>query len=306
MKSKRFFKSEIKFLLILILIIILPIIIVGGSKLRKRDFKYYLLNKDYDKLYTFIRYPSFTKKVFEKYMSYNFSGDLEILEDKRANGYRFITVKTDKGEKIISLSLEDGKEYWFFNDYANDFSIEAPLNAKVFIEDMVYINTTGRLKVEKLPLALYDVEAVLENCIPFRKKILAGQNFKIEMKLKEEAIKTCLKSIEDYYNFYQNSINTLKIQDISVLDKNSGLYKEVLDEIAWNKDLGNKVKKKILSYELKEAILENQNIKLKIKEKWEIKIDDGKKQSQKSEEYEKYYIFLYSKPNLISQIITNK
>ncbi|WDU82195.1 hypothetical protein [Caloramator sp. Dgby_cultured_2] len=62
MKSKRFFKSEIKFLLILILIIILPIIIVGGSKLRKRDFKYYLLNKDYDKLYTFIRYPSFTKR----------------------------------------------------------------------------------------------------------------------------------------------------------------------------------------------------------------------------------------------------
>jgi len=126
------------------------------------------------------------------------------------------------------------------------------------------------------------------------------------MKLKEEAIKTCLKSIEDYYNFYQNSINTLKIQDISVLDKNSGLYKEIMDEIAWNKDLGNKVKKKILSYELKEAILENENIKLKIKEKWEIKIDDGKKQSQKSEEYEKYYIFPYSKPNLISQIITNK
>ncbi|MCX7904478.1 MAG: hypothetical protein N2486_08190, partial [Caloramator sp.] len=132
MKSRRFFKSEVKFLLILILIILLPIIIVGGSKMRKRDFKYYLLNKDYDKLYTFIKYPSFTKKVFEKYMMYNFNGEFEILDDKRANGYRFITVKTDKGEKIISLSIEDGKEYWFFNDYADDFYVEAPINTKVF------------------------------------------------------------------------------------------------------------------------------------------------------------------------------
>ncbi|WDU82193.1 hypothetical protein [Caloramator sp. Dgby_cultured_2] len=100
------------------------------------------------------------------------------------------------------------------------------------------------------------------------------------MKLKEEAIKTCLKSIEDYYTFYQNSINTLKVQNVSVIDKNSGLYKEVLDEIAWNKDLGNKVMKKILSYELKEAILESEKIKIKIKEKWEIKIEDGKNRAR--------------------------
>ncbi|WDU82194.1 hypothetical protein [Caloramator sp. Dgby_cultured_2] len=113
-------------------------------------------------------------------MRYNFDGGIEILEDKRANGYRFITVKTDKGEKIISLSIEDGKEYWFFNDYADDFYIEAPVNTKVFIEDMVYINTSGKFKVEKLPLALYDIEAVLENCVPFRKKYLQGRILRLK------------------------------------------------------------------------------------------------------------------------------
>ncbi|KRQ87250.1 hypothetical protein ABG79_01053 [Caloramator mitchellensis] len=304
MKSKRLFNREVYFILFILMIILTPIILVGGKMFANRDFEYYLKNKDIDKLYSFIKYPSFSKKIFEEYFKYNFDGKIEIKEKKEMNNFAFLTVKTYSNEKIIILRKDDNKVYWDFNDYSTPFSITAPLNTKIFLEDMVYINTSGEVKIQNIPFGLYNLEAVLENCKTFSEKILSGQNLRINLELNDAAIENCKDIIRKYHEFYQKSINNYKIQDTEIIDKDRGIFNELIDEINWYKESNIKVKKNLNSFEIKNAYIDDNNqINIDTLETWDVEIKDEKRINKKNETYNKKYILLNPDYKII-QIIT--
>jgi hypothetical protein len=306
----RFYDREKRFIVFICLSLLfatLAFISFSIFKDRAISFERYLLNNDYENLYKHINRPDFSQEIFKAYMNYNFGSDISIAKKtKNKNGINYKII-TSQGEKIISLE-SDGKDYlWNFNDYIYNWVITIPKSAKLYIENQSFENKDGQVEIEKIPFGVYDIKVSMESCEPYSHRIMAGQNVEIKMSISKDTIEKCKNIINEYLMFKESAINNRFVSEVSCVDKQSGVYKEVVDEVEWLKTEDFKCTKSLIGIEVVNSTINKDNIIiLDVKEIWSVKINNEGNLSEKNEEHFNRYFINTDDKFIISQIKTIK
>lgn len=280
MEIRRLYKQEKIFLLkefLSVALIIMLFFILISSISFKNSFEEALKNMDYKKLYSYIQKPGFSENIFKAYMEYNFGENYEIINKTTLKEEIIFNLQTDQGMKKITINKIKGKYVWIFKDYIYNWHIKLPKNARLFINGEEYKNTDGEVLINKIPFATYDVDVEMKNCDKYHSRLMAGQDIEIKLNLSKEVIKKCEEIIKEYIIFKENAINNRNLIDISCIDKNSGLYNEVAEEIKWLNQQDYKISKKFTSLETINAVIDsNGTISIDVVEKWSSQlIADG-------------------------------
>jgi hypothetical protein len=310
MEVKRLYNKEVRFLIAFISVVVILIsaafsyIIIRSNS---DSFEKYLTSNNYNKLYSYIESASFSEPVFISYMDYNLGKDITIIDRIKTNDNITYKVKTSQGEKTINLTKKDKKYIWNFNDFTYNWQIGIPANAKIYVENEEVENKNGQALIESIPSGVYEVKVTMDNCNPYIAKIMSGQNIQIKLDLSDAALSKCKDTIEEYLKFKENAFNKRKIDNITSIDKNSGLYKEVVDEIEWLKTVDFKSTKSLAELTVVKGYLdEDERILIDVVEKWNVKIDNDGNVSEKIDEYKNTYSLVQGEKLIISQIKTNK
>lgn len=247
METKRLYDRERRLIIALIMaaafIILTGILVIG--RVGRDSFKDSLINKDYEKLYKYIENPDFSYNIFNAYMVYNYGGDIDIINTEKSADQIKYTIATDTGEKSITLEKRNGKDFWIFSDYVYDWNIKIPKNSKISIENMEFENKEGEVAISKLPFAVYQMNITAENCKDYNERVLSGQKLAIKLDIAPSAMKVIEEVIKEYINFRKNAINSGVINNINVVEKESGIYKEVVEEVEWLKNADYEISKEM-------------------------------------------------------------
>lgn len=292
MEVRRLYDREKRLIMSLILagvfLIFTGILLI--AKIKGSSFKDYLIDKNYEKLYTFIENPDFTYNIFNTYMDYNYGGDIKIINTEKKQGHTKYTIATDTGEKSIVLEEKDGTKFWAFNDYVYDWEINVPKSARLFIENMEFENIEGKVKISKLPFAVYQVRINADNCIDYNEKVLAGQKLGIKMDIDSGALKVCREVINQYIDFKSNAINFKVINDISCVEKDSGIYKEVIEQVDWLKNIDYKISKVMSSLTIEKCWMDFDGIIcVALVEVWDTTIINENGENITTDKYKNIY-----------------
>lgn len=292
MEVRRFYDRERKY--IRTFFIIAVIIIIAGVtaiiKFERKTFKDYLVEKNYEKLYSFIENPDFSFDIFNIYMDYNYGGEINIISTEKQNNYIKYIINTDVGEKTIILEKKEGRNIWLFNDYVYDWSISLPKKASIYIENQQLENKDGEVKIDKLPFAVYGLNIKSENCMDYTERVLAGQKLAIKLDVKPEALEICQEAIGEYLNFKKNAINFGTIDNIDCVDKESGVYSEVIEQMEWTKNLDYKISKTLSSLVIEKGSIDYDGIiSVEAVEVWETTIINENGENIASDKYKNIY-----------------
>lgn len=259
MEIKRLYDRESKFLKGVSLIIILGMLIgVFFFISSNRDnFQGYLMKKDYKTLYGYMQNPDFSQEVFNAYMDYNYGGNIKIIKKKNADGYTYYRIGTESGEKVIKLRKEKRKVEWIFDDYVYNWTMELPAGADISLQNTPLENKNGKIVIDRIPFAVYEINGEMENCDRYYARILAGQKVEIKMNVSSNVMLSCRDAINQYLNFKQNAVNNRVINDIKCVEKDSGVYKEVLDQVEWLKNNDYTIKKDLQSINIEKGEIED-------------------------------------------------
>lgn len=299
MEVKRFYDREIK--LVRAFFIIFAFIVIAGilliTRFGKKSFSDYLLAKDYEKLYTFIEKPDFSIDIFNCYMDYNYGGEIKITNTEKDNNNIKYIINTDVGEKVISLEERRGKSIWLFNDYVYDWYIKLPKLASIYIENLQLKNNEGEVIIDKLPFAVYQLSVKSNNFEDYNERVLAGQKLIIKMDITPETIKICEEAIMEYLGFKENAINLGIIDDIKCVEKESGLYKEIIEQMEWMKTIDYKISRDLSDLLIEAAYLDNDGvICIDVVESWNTTIINENGENITSDKYKNSY-FISSDEN---------
>lgn len=292
MEVKRLYDRE-KRLIMTIIIAGVFLVLTGAlliAKIRVSSFKDYLIDKDYEKLYTFIENPDFTFNIFNTYMDYTYGGDIKIINTEKNQGHIKYIIATDTGEKSIVLEEKNGRKVWTFNDYVYDWEINVPKSARIFIENMEFENIEGKVKINKLPFAVYQVSINAENCSDYNEKVMAGQKLSIQMDIAPGALKICREVINQFIDFKRNAINFKVIGDISCVDKDSGIYKEVIEQVDWLKNIDYKISKEMSNLMIQKYWMDfDGTICVELVEVWDTTIVNENGENMTTDKYKNIY-----------------
>lgn len=292
MEVKRLYDRERKLMRTLIILAI--IIILAGIFLiitiRKDSFKDYLINKDYYKLYTFIENPDFSFDIFNTYMDYNYGGDIDIINTEKDENYIKYDIKTDVGEKTILLQEQKGKSIWVFNDYIYDWHIKIPPKANISIGTIQLENKGGEVILDKLPFAVYPINISSQYYEAYNEKVMAGQKINIKMNIASDTMKICEEVVNEYLNFKKDAINLGVINEVNCVEKGSGIYKEVMEEMEWLKNVDYKVSRELISILPEKCIVDDDGIIcLEVIETWDTTIINGNGENITTDKYKNNY-----------------
>lgn len=306
MEVGRLYNKEKQFLVVVfssILALLLGIISIFIIKNRTSPLERAVLKSDYREIYKYIRDPDFTESVFKAYMEYNFGKKIDILEKNKSKYALEYKINGVNGIKKINL-VKDKEYIWNFDDYTYNWTINASKGTSIFIEDKEYKAVDGIVEIPRIPFGVYSLKAGLKGCSDYETRIMAGQSIQIKMELSEETIERCSDTIREYIKFKENAINTRQIGEIGCLSKDSGLYKELLEEIQWLKKQDFKAERKLVDLVIKKGFMEDNSIAVDTAEKWEIYIKSDGNESKKIEEYNNRYIISPGEKYIINQIKT--
>ncbi|EYE88325.1 hypothetical protein Q428_08435 [Fervidicella metallireducens AeB] len=282
MEIRRLYKQEKIFLLkesfSAALIIMLFYLIISSISF-KNSFEEALKNMDYKKLYSYIESPDFSENIFKSYMKHNFGENYEIVGKNNLKDEIVFNLQTDQGVKNISVNKIKGKYVWIFNDYIYNWHIKLPNNARLFINGEEFKNIDGEVLISKIPFATYDVDVEMKNCDKYHSRLMAGQDMEIKLNVSKEVVKKCEEIIKEYLKFKENAVNNRKLIEINCIDKNSGVYNEVAEEIKWLNQQDYKINKKFISLKTENAVIDsNGTIYIDVIEQWNsYLIADGNK-----------------------------
>lgn len=97
----------------------------------------------------------------------------------------------------------------------------------------------------------------------------------------------------------------MDIKEINCIDKSSGIYKEVIDEVEWLKKADYKINKSIVENNIIDSsINDSDQIILKTQERWNIKITSEMGVSEKTDDILNVYYINTNDNYIISQIKT--
>jgi hypothetical protein len=309
MEVKRLYNKEIRFIAICILalmVIISSVFAVMMLKNKNNKFEEYLVSKNYEELYSYIENPDFSLHVFKSYIDYNFGSNINIIDKAEKENEIQYKIKTLDGDKTIRLVKIDKKGKWLFDDYTYNWGINVPSNAQVYIEEQQIENNNGEVLINKIPFGVYNLKVAMENCKPYLERVMSGQNLSIKLSISDDTLNKCRVSIEEYLKFKENAINNKTIGDINYIDKSSGLYKEVLDEVEWLKTADFKTSKNLVNLNLVKGTIEDGILIVEAVEKWNVKINNDGNISEKVEEHKNLYSLVPGEKFIIHQIKTNK
>lgn len=308
MKFEKLYDKEKSFLLLrfFIVLFLLSIILLYSYKSRnKNSFENMLERNDYNGIYSLINGPDFSMEVFKTYMKDNYGKSPQIIEKDKYERNIVYHIYTVKGLKDVSLKKTGRRYLWYFDDYVNDWRFKVPKNAKVFIQNVEYPNRNGEVYIKKIPNSIYNVRICIGEIVDFNQRVAAGQDITIIPSIKPEVIKKCSDIVNEYINFRQDSINSLDIKEINCIDKSSGIYKEVIDEVEWLKKADYKINKSIVENNIIDSsINDSDQIILKIRERWNIKITSEMGVSEKIDDILNVYYINTNDNYIISQIKT--
>lgn len=308
MEIKRLYNKEKKFLLLKALAIFVMVTAASIFIFTKSNttFKDYLIKLDIERLYEYIEKPDFSYDVFHAYMVYNYSGKLEIVNTiKDKNSIRY-TVKGNNGEKNISLVKKKGRYFWIFDDYAYNWRVKLLKNAIVKIEKTLIKNIDGIAVVEKIPFGLYDICIESNVSDTYKAKILAGQNVEIKLKPSYLTVKKCEESIMKFLRFKESALKNKKIEAENSIVKESGVYREVVDEVEWQKANRYNILKELKSSDIKESIMDASGlVYVNVEESWEVTVNNDGRTEKKLEACNNTYIINPDLKFIIEGIKTN-
>lgn len=292
MEVKRLYDRERR--LITGLIIGAAFIILAGvltvAPIGRKTFKDYLLDKNYEKLYTFIKEPDFSFNIFSTYMDYNYGGNINIINTEKSDNTIIYKVQTDVGEKFIMLQKKEGEIIWNFDDYIYDWKITIPKYASLFIENMEFENNEGEVLIGRLPFAVYQMRVTAKNCIDYDAKVMAGQKLSIKLDITASAMKNSKEVVNEYISFKSDAINRGLINNISCVDKDSGIYKEVVDQVEWLKNIDYKMIKELQDFRIENGWIDFDGIIcLAVIESWNTTIISENGESKTYDEYRNMY-----------------
>jgi hypothetical protein len=309
MEVNRLYNKEIKFVigcLLSLLILISSVVAIVISKSNNDKFEEYLANKNYERLYSYIEAPDFSLDVFKSYMDYNYGSEINLIDKTEKENEVEYKLKTPEGDKTIKLVKENKKYKWIFNDYVDNWNISIPANAQVYVQGELIENNNGQAVINKIPFGIYELKIIMENCKPYIEKIMAGQNISIKLSLSDDTLSKCRVSIEEYLKFKENAINNKTVGDIKYIDKSSGLFKEVVDEVEWLKTADFKTSRNLVSLALTNGTFNDGIFVVEAIEKWNIKINNEGHISEKVESYKNMYSLVPGEKFIINQIKTNQ
>lgn len=307
MEVSRLYKKEKQFVIMiysLIFILILGAVALIFFKNRTSPFERAMAGSDYKTLYKYIKNPEFSEGVFGAYINYNYGKSIEIIEKTKSKDAIEYKVKGTNGVKNIKLFKENNKFIWNFDDFTHNWGINVSEGASVFIEDQEYKSKEGLVLIEKIPFGVYNLKAKLQGCSDYEMKIMSGQNINIAMEISKDTIYSCNTVVKDYLTFKEKALNTRQVGEVDCLSKDSGLYKEMLQEVEWLKKQDFKSERKLISFEIKKGIIQSGKIILDVYEKWDTKVTTDENQSTKIEEYNNRYVISQGEKYIINQIKT--
>lgn len=292
MEVKRFYDREGRYIKVFFIAAVILVItgVIAAVKFERKTFEDYLIEKDYEKLYSFIEKPDFTPEIFKIYMDYSYGGKIDIISREKHNNYAIYTIDTDVGEKMINLEKRNSRNIWLFNDYVYDWSIRVPKEASVYMQNQLLENKDGEVKVDKLPFAVYDLNIKMENCIDYKERVMAGQKLAIKMEVDLKSMESCREAIEEYLNFKKNTINFGTIDNITCVDKDSGVYREVIEQMEWTKSLDYKMNKVLSSLVIEKGDIDYDGvICVEAVELWETTIINENGENITTDKYRNLY-----------------
>lgn len=292
MEVKRFYDREGRYIKIFFIAAIILVIagVIAVVMFERKTFEDYLVEKDYEKLYSFIEKPDFTPDIFNIYMDYNYGGKIDIISREKQNNFTIYTIDTDVGEKTINVERKDGRDIWLFNDYVYDWSIKVPKGASVYVQNQLLENKEGEVKIEKLPFAIYDLIVKSENCVDFNERVLAGQKLAVKMEVDIKSMELCREAIEEYLNFKKNAINFGVADNIDSVDKESGVYREVIEQMEWTKSLDYKMSRALSSLSVERGNIDYDGvICIEAVELWETTIINENGENITTDKYKNLY-----------------
>lgn len=265
-------------------------IVFFAIRFTKDYFKEYLIDKDYDKLYAYIEKPDFSFEFFKAYMNYNYGGDIEIINLEKNKDQTIYDIKTDTGKKSIVLDKLNGKSIWVFNDYVYDWHIKVPKNAMITLENIEFENEDGEVVINSLPFAAYQMNISLENCESFNEKVLAGQKLTISMNISQSAIAACQDVINEYLSFKKDAVNLRVINEVSCVEKESGVYKEVVEQMEWLDDIDYKIRKELSELKVEKSSIDSDGIIcVEVIEQWDTTIINSNGENKTTDKYRNSY-----------------
>lgn len=293
MEIKRLYDREKK-LLRTSLILIAFIILVGIFliiRMGKDSFERYLITKDYDKLYTFIENPDFSFDIFNTYMDYNYGGNINIINVEKSKDYIKYVIQTDTGEKTIRLEELNNKGVWIFDDYIYDWHIKIPRLASISIENIQFDNRSGEVIISKFPFAVYKISVSSENCETYDEKVMAGQKLSIKMNITASAMKTCQQIISEYLSFKNDAINLGIINAVNCVEKESGVYNEVIEQVEWLKSIDYKISQELVSLVAERGTIDDDGvICVEMVEQWDTTIINENGENKTTDKYKNSYL----------------
>jgi uncharacterized protein YxeA len=305
MEIKRLYDRESKFLRGITLLILLGVIIsVFFYITASRDnFEEYLKEKDYKALYGYLQNPGFSQEIFNIYMDYNYGGNIKVIEKKSDEDYKYYKIGTESGEKVIKLRKEKREEEWIFDDYVYNWSIKLPAAADIFLQNTPVENKNGQIVIESIPFAVYEINAQVENCDKYYARILAGQKVEIKMNVSSKVMLSCRDIISQYLGFKQDAINSKVIKDIACVEKDSGVYKEVLDQVEWLKNNDYSIRKDLQSINIEKGKIEDDGtICVDIMEVWNSTIINENGENKTTETFNNSYFIKPGSSFIITKV----
>lgn len=273
MEVKRLYNREYGFIVFvsIVFISIAAIVVILTATLKGDSFKEHLIKGNYDSLYNYIENPDFSKEIFYAYMDYNYGDDKKIISVKRFDNEIEYTVKGTQEEKVIRLYKNKRRYVWKFDDYVYAWEIKVPIDAEVMIEDTPFYNDHGIVMIKKIPFSVYDITINAKNCETLKSKMLVGQNIAVSLKPSDYVIKRCIKSISEYLSLKEFPLK-LDLEEVKCIDRDSGLYREVIDEVEWFKANGV-VSKKMINMEIRDGFMDAYGVLyITVKESWNIEV----------------------------------
>lgn len=307
MEVKRLYNREYGFLafvsIVLILIALTALILT--AMLKGDSFKEQLIKGNYNSLYNYIENADFSKEIFYAYMDYNYGENRKIISVKHSDDEIEYTIKGNQEEKVIRLYKKKRRYVWDFDDYVYGWEIKVPVDSEVVIQDTPFYNNDGIVMIKKIPFSVYDITINAKNCEPLKTKMLVGQNIAVSLKPSDYVIKRCNKSISEYLSLKELPLKS-DLEKIKCIDKNSGLYREALDEAEWLKGNGI-VSKKMIKVEICDAFMDAYGVLyITVKESWDIEVTNEGKTEIKNENNMNMYTIAPCKNFIIEAVKTVK
>lgn len=235
----RLYDLERRFVIRKILFYIVPILFVLflAYNNNRTVFEEALEQKDYKALYDLIENKDFTYQVFQDYIKYNFTNDFKITSKISKDDKLTIVISTKRGDKFIDLKKKRGKIYWNFNDYVYNWTIKVPKDAYVEVCGQHFENKDGIVTINKIPFAMYHVKVKLDGCEDYNNYVLAGQKIEVNLQLANSTKEKIASTVYEYLKFKENALQNKKVDEVTCLYTNSGIYTEVINEIEWIKSM---------------------------------------------------------------------